>query len=103
MNRETLRNYLHNGPLVQAIDQKRSIDKTKQELLSAIQTLRETGIRDSLIDEVQGKYEEYQKISSHYGTLIEDAWNVSWQNESIIKRYIDCLDDDIDRLPDEIK
>lgn len=103
MSRETLRGYLHNYPLVQAIEQKRSIDETKRNLLDAMQIMRETGVDEGATAAVQSKYEEYQKISRAYGNMIEDVWGIPWQKEEIIKKYTDCLDDDIDRLPDTVR
>lgn len=102
MTKETLRSYLHNYPPVQAIEQKRQIDNTRQDLLHALQVLRTAGVSELVQAEVQGKYDEYGKISRNYGVLLEDTWNVMWQDESIIRNYTDCCDDDIDHLPDTI-
>ncbi|GHV34503.1 hypothetical protein FACS1894187_05200 [Synergistales bacterium] len=103
MNKETLRAYLQNGPLVQAIEQKRAIDNVRYELINALTVLRAVSIGIETVKEVQGKIDEYAKISKHYGILLEDTFGVTWQKENVIKKHTDCLDDDIDALPDEIK
>lgn len=103
MLKETLRQNLHNKPLIATLSQKIEIDSTKKKLLEVLQTLRDFEMSESSISEVESKYEEYNNISKAYGNMLEDVWGISWQNEEIIKRHIDFTDDEIDRLPDEIK
>ncbi|GHV36233.1 hypothetical protein FACS1894187_10470 [Synergistales bacterium] len=103
VNKETLRAYLHNKPLVQTVAQKRAVDDTRHELIKALTVLRTVNIGIATIKEVQAKIDEYAKISKHYGILLEDAFGVSWHKENIIKEYANCLDGDIDALPNEVK
>lgn|GEM_PF-2187774 len=103
IHRETLRGYLHNFPLIQAIEQKRAIDEMRKRLATALQTLHEAGASELATNEAQRKLEEYLKIRKGYDALIEMTWNVSWQTESVIRKYTTCNDDDIDRLPEYIK
>lgn len=103
MHKETLRNYLHNFPLVQAVEQKRSVDDVSRRLLAAVQVMREAGVPESAAMATQEKYDEYRKISRAYGNMIEDTWGVTWQAESVIAKYTSCCDDDIDRLPDNVR
>ena len=100
MQKEVLRGYLRNYPLMHAIDQKKEIDETKNRLMDAIQVLREVGASETTIDDATSKHDEYKKISQAYGNLIGDTWGITWQMESIIRKYTDYLLDDIDRLPD---
>lgn len=103
MHRETLRSCLNNAPLVQAISQKQKVHDTREKLWSASQILRETGFDTSVIDAVQQKCKEYSTIVRGYDSMIESVWGLSWQDECLIEKYMDCNDDDIDKLPEYVQ
>lgn len=103
MSKETLKSYLSNTPLIQAISQKKSVNDTRKKLIDALHILGEVGLNNAAIEEVQKKQDEYLKISRGYDELISTVWGISWQAESFIAKYIDYDDVDIDRLPDYIK
>jgi myo-inositol catabolism protein IolC len=102
MHRETLRKHLHNSLLVLAIAQKSDVDKICKALRDTYSVLRKTKVSDAAQDEVRRKIDEYNKVGSNYGIMIEDTWGVTWQAESAIAKYIDCCDDDIDALPEYV-
>lgn len=101
--RETLRGYIHNYPLTQTIQLKMEIDDTRKKICNAEDTLRAIEASASMIEEIEKKREEYTKISQAYGNMIESVWGIVWQNEAIIKKYIDLTDAEIDMLPDYIE
>lgn len=103
MHRETLRNYLHNQLLVNAIVQKRDVDGHRKKMLDAMQVLREAGVAEHVVAAVQAKCEEYKAVSQGYGRLLEDTFSTSWQMEAVIRKYVACCDDDIDRLPEYVE
>lgn len=96
MHRETLKQYLLNKPLVEAIRQKMAIDETKYKLRESLQTLHDVGINEA--DEaIKAKLDEYVEASKAYDALIGDVWGLNWQRVDIVSKY---LDRDIDRLPE---
>lgn len=103
LHRETLRSYLRNAPLVQAINQKQEIKDMERRLYAAMDVMREAGVDESAVKEVQVKADEYRKISRGYSEMIESVWGIPWQNEALISKYIDCNDDDIDKLPEYVR
>lgn len=100
---ETLRGYLSNAPLMQVIRQKQEINDMEKRLYAAIDAMREAGVNESAVKEVQNKADEYRKISRGYSEMIESIWGIPWQTEALIKKYIDCCGDDIDKLPEYVK
>lgn len=103
MQKEQLRKYLKNQPLIAAIRQRTQIDDTRKRLYDALNIANETGMSEATINELKVKCDEYNKIHKGYGNMIEDIWGISWQKEGILKRHIDYTDDEIDRLPEVIK
>lgn len=103
MHRETLRQYLHNAPLVAAIEQKKAIDQTRRKLLEALAPMREASVSEAATQAVQDKCDEYRRISQSYANMIESMWGVGMWYEAIIVRYIEYSDSDIDRLPEKVK
>lgn len=97
MTRETLRKHLRNLPLEQAIRQKAEVDETRKALNAAWTIMEKAGVSDAALDEVNDKVREYSTVSKNYGNMIEDTWHITWQMESIIKKYIDH---DLDELPE---
>ena len=102
MKREQLRAYLHNPPLILAIAQKEAVDKTRKRLIDAVNLMCGLGISKAAQAEVNGKLDEYAKISRNYGNFLEDTWGVTWQAEIVIKAYADYPDDEIDQLPETL-
>lgn len=100
---ETLRGYLSNAPLMRVIRQKQEINDMAKRLCAAIDAMREAGVDESAVKEVQDKADEYRKISRGYGEMIESVWDIPWQTEALIAKYIDCCDNDIDKLPEYVK
>jgi len=84
--------HLQNAPLVQALRQKVEIDETRKALCSALRILETAGISTAAQEEVNAKIKEYSTISKNYGNMIQDTWQITWQMESIITRYLDCAD-----------
>ena len=97
MNRATLRMYLENGPMIQAIRQKQEIKNIKDALHEARKTMHDVGINEAALAAIDDKIGEYGKIKRNYSVLIEDTWGITWQDESIIAKYIDH---DPDELPE---
>ena len=89
IHKEKLRQHLNNAPLVQTLRHKREIDETKKALRDALVALQGVGISEAAQTEIAGKIEEYKTIGINYGNMIEDTWHITWQMESIIKRYLD--------------
>ena len=102
MTHEALRAYLHNEPLISVIKAKSAIDVIRKSLCTALCIMNDVGISKPACMEVQAKIDEYGKISKCYGIMLEDAFNVTWQAEATIRKYIDCTDADIDRLPSKL-
>lgn len=102
MQKEQLKKYLNNQPLAQAIRQRKQIDDTRKKLYSAINIANEAGLTEVVTSEIKAKCDEYNKISQGYSNMIEDTWGLTWQNEAIISRYVNCPSDEIDKLGDEI-
>lgn len=98
---ETLRGYLSNAPLMQVIRQKQEIKDMEKRLYAAMDAMREAGVDESAVQEVQDKADEYRKISRGYGEMLESVWDIPWQTESLITKYLDCCD--VDDLPEYVK
>lgn len=103
MQKEQLRKYLKNQPLITAIRRKMEVNDTRKRLFDALNIANETSMSEATINELKVKRDEYNKIYHGYGDMIESVWGISWQNEEIIKRHIDYTDDEIDKLPEVIK
>jgi hypothetical protein len=97
INRETMRGYLQNKPLVQALRGMEEANETKKALRDALMVMQTVGIGEAAQAEVQAKIEEYKTINLNYDRMIEDTWHITWQTASIIKKY---LDHDINDLPE---
>lgn len=96
MHRETLKQYLQNKQLIEAIRQHMVINELGMELHEACLMLHEAGIHEA--DEaIEVKLGEYAKVKKAYGNLIKDVWGVTWRHEDIIHKYIGH---DIDQLPE---
>lgn len=96
MHRETLKQYLLNKPLVEAIRQKMTVDETRRKLRESLLTLHDVGISEA--DEaIKAKLDEYVEASRAYDTLIGDVWGLNWQRVDIVYKYIDR---DINDLPE---
>lgn len=99
MQKEQLRKYLNNKPLVQTIRLRMQINDTRVKLYNALNIANETNMAKAVYDEIDAKCQEYNKIHQGYGNMIEDIWGISWQKEDIIRQHIDCTDAEIDKLP----
>lgn len=95
ISREALRGHLQNAPLVQALRSKAKLEETHRDLIAAENVMERVGISGATLDEVRAKKLEYDAIIKNYSILIEDTWHITWQTESLIKKYLDY---DIDQL-----
>lgn len=76
------------------------VDESRAALNTAWAVMEKAGINDTVLDEVSAKVKEYATVSKNFGNMIEDTWQITWQMESIIKKYIDH---DLDALPEFAK
>ncbi len=100
ISRETMRNYLINKPLVNALRAMTEVNDTRKALNDALKVMEETNIDVASRAAVTSKLEEYKEIAANYDRLIEDSFDLTWQKASILVKY---LDHDLDRLPEYAK
>jgi len=102
MKREMLKRHLNNVHLLSVIKAKLEIDKLRKSLISALNIMAVAGISSPSCMEVQAKIEEYRKISKSYSIMLEDAFEITWQEELIILKHQNCTDREIDMLPSNL-
>jgi DNA polymerase IIIc chi subunit len=99
MTKEMLKACLDNKLLMDAIETKAAIDKTRAALAEAASVLKEVGADERAVQEARDKCKEYTKIGRHYGRLIQDTWHVTWQMEAAIKKHMGKTGGELERLP----
>lgn len=103
LTREKLREYVNNGPLISALQEKARVSELHVKLQEAITLMHVIHASDTTIAEISAKAEEYAAIVGAYGNLIEDTWHVTWHYEKTILKYAEWSDDGINSLSDTIK
>jgi hypothetical protein len=103
MRKEELMKLLDNKPLMAAIAAKNEIRDTQKRLIDAREVLCEVGADEPALKFVDEKIKELGEISKCYGILLEDAWRLTWQEESIVKRHMGKSAAELERLPGELR
>lgn len=105
MTRENLRTILNNPPLIEIITRKIEAKAIIDRLHAAMDVMTETGVDQKSIEAVTHKRDIYRAIKDSYSNLLEYTFDLRWQDEAIVRRYIDIAGDNdaIDQLPDTIR
>ena len=102
MKKELLINLLRDVLLLDQLANKKTISITKKCMISGFDTFCTAGIDIASKIQMETLIKKYSDLLLKIEIHIEEIWGLTWQQQEILKKYVDYSETELELLPDYI-